>query len=118
VLRYSSEPGAIETDTVARARGASLKVLDVAREQLREGWTSEGFLFNPWPIIAPGDANAYHQLIHSRSGEIEVLQESPEEVGLFDRTPEHQPGRALLLHPGRLPLRRPHRRALPRTGRA
>src|SRR5690349_8681258 len=30
VLRHSSEPGAIETDTVARARGASLKVLDVA----------------------------------------------------------------------------------------
>lgn len=27
VLRYSSEPGTIETDTVPRARGASLKVL-------------------------------------------------------------------------------------------
>ena len=68
MLRYSSEPGAIETDTVARARGASLKVLDVAREKLREGWTSQDFLFNTWPIIPPGDAIAYRNLIRERSG--------------------------------------------------
>jgi hypothetical protein len=91
VLRYSSEPGAIETDTVPRARGASLKVLDVPGEKLRPGWTSQDFLFNTWPIIPPGDANAYHQLIHERSGELEALRESPDEVGLFDRTPNINP---------------------------
>jgi len=91
VLRYSSEPGTIETDTVPRARGASLKVLDVPGEKLQPGWTSQDFLFNTWSIIPPGDANAYHQLIHERSGEVEALRESPDEVGLFDRTPNINP---------------------------
>ena len=91
VLRYSSEPGAIETDVVPRARGASLKVLDVPGEKLRPGWTSQDFLFNTWPIIPPGDANAYQQLIQERSGDVEALSESPDEVGLFDRTPNINP---------------------------
>jgi len=87
VLRYSSEPGVLETDTIPRARGASLKVLNVPGEKLRSDWTSQDFLFNTWPIIPPGDAIAYRNLILERSGQIEALQEEPTEVGLFDRTP-------------------------------
>ena len=80
-----------ETDTIPRARGASLKVLDVPGETLRPGWTSQDFLFNTWPIIPPGDAIAYHNLIHERSGEVEALTEEPTELGLFDRTPNINP---------------------------
>ena len=91
VLRYSSEPGVLEMDTIPRARGASLKVLDVSGETLRPGWTSQDFLFNTWPIIPPGDAIAYRNLIRERSGQVEALTEEPTELGLFDRTPNINP---------------------------
>jgi hypothetical protein len=29
------------------------------------------FLFNTWPIIPPGDASAYHNLVRERSGQID-----------------------------------------------
>ena len=85
VLRYSSEPGAIETDTVPRARGASLKVLDVpggSCPRVGRARTSSS---------TPG-----------RSGDVEALRESqlclapvaPEqhEAGKREVTPTDPPG--------------------------
>lgn len=66
VLRYASEPGQVDADTVQRARGAALKVLDVPGEKLRPGWTSQDFLFNTWPVIPQGDAATYLMAIKQR----------------------------------------------------
>lgn len=41
VVRYASEPGALEPDTERRARGLALKVLNVPGQPLREGWTTD-----------------------------------------------------------------------------
>jgi hypothetical protein len=66
-------------------------VLNVPGETLRPGWTSQDFLFNTWPIISPGDAIAYRNLIRERSGQVEAVTEEPTALGLFDRTPNISP---------------------------
>jgi hypothetical protein len=66
VARFASEPGAIDPDQATRARGLALKVLNVPGEKLREGWTSQDFLFNTWPIIPQGDAQVYLDAIKAR----------------------------------------------------
>lgn len=96
VLRYASEPGTLEPDTVQRARGIALKVLDVPGEVLREGWTSQDFLFNTWPVIPQGDAAAFLNLIRSRDTGPGAQPGPParpltEEDLLFDRTANVHP---------------------------
>ena len=100
VLRYASEPGAVDPDTARRARGVALKVLDVPGEKLRNGWTSQDFLFNTWPTIPQGDAATYLNAIRARDRHFDhhlaasaatvaghpALQETQ-----FDRTPNIHP---------------------------
>ena len=66
VVRYASEPGTLEPDTERRARGLALKVLNVPGSTLRDGWTSQDFLFNTWPVIPQGDAASFLNLIRNR----------------------------------------------------
>ncbi|RYZ32272.1 MAG: catalase [Propionibacteriaceae bacterium] len=100
VVRYASEPGAVEPDTVQRARGLALKVLDVRGDTLREGWTSQDFLFNTWSTIPQGDAATYLNAIRARDKHFDHYlaataatlagHPSPQE-SQFDRTPNHHP---------------------------
>jgi hypothetical protein len=100
VVRYASEPGAVEPDTVQRARGLALKVLDVPGEKLHEGWTSQDFLFNTWSTIPQGDAATYLNAIKARDKHFDHYlatsaatlagHPSPQE-SQFDRTPNHHP---------------------------
>ncbi|HEY0240353.1 MAG TPA: catalase family protein [Friedmanniella sp.] len=100
VVRYASEPGAVEPDTVQRARGLALKILDVPGEKLREGWTSQDFLFNTWSTIPQGDAATYLNAIKARDEHFDHYlattaatlagHPSPQE-SQFDRTPNHHP---------------------------
>ncbi len=100
VVRYASEPGAVEPDTTRRARGLALKVLDVPGEKLREGWTSQDFLFNTWTTIPQGDAATYLNAIKARDAHFDHYlattaatlagHPSPQE-SQFDRTPNHHP---------------------------
>lgn len=96
VVRYASEPGGIDPDQAKRARGLALKVLDVPGDKLRQGWTSQDFLFNTWPIIPQGDAKVYldaitaryeHHGNHAATVAATTLK-NPAPKGLtFDRTP-------------------------------
>ena len=100
VVRYASEPGAVEPDTVQRARGLALKVLDVPGDKLRDGWTSQDFLFNTWSTIPQGDAATYLNAIRARDEHFDHYlattaatlagHPSPQE-SQFDRTPNHHP---------------------------
>lgn len=100
VVRYASEPGAVEPDTVQRARGLALKVLDVPGDKLRDGWTSQDFLFNTWSTIPQGDAATYLNAIKARDEHFDHYlattaatlagHPSPQE-SQFDRTPNHHP---------------------------
>ncbi len=100
VLRYASEPGAVDPDTAQRARGVALKVLDVPGEKLVPGWTSQDFLFNTWPTIPQGDAATYLNAIRARDRHFDHYlattaatlagHPSPQE-SQFDRTPNLHP---------------------------
>lgn len=100
VIRYASEPGQVDPDTVQRARGLALKVLDVPGEKLRPEWTSQDFLFNTWPVIAQGDAATYLKAIKQRDKHFAhpfkvragtaLRHPSPKET-LFDLTPNINP---------------------------
>ena len=100
VVRYASEPGAIDPDQAQRARGFALKVLDVPGDKLQDGWTSQDFLFNTWPVIPQGDAKTYLDVIKQRDvhfGEYRKVMlgtalrhPSPKQT-LFDRTPNIHP---------------------------
>ena len=92
MVRFASEPGTLEPDTVQRARGVALKVLSVPGEVLREGWTSQDLLFNSWPVIPQGDAASFLDLIRTRDTGPGALAGPPprpltDEDALFDRTP-------------------------------
>lgn len=100
VVRYASEPGQVDPDTVTRARGLALKVLEVPGDKLRPGWTSQDFLFNTWPVIPQGDAATYLKAITARDEHfghpLKVMATTalrhprPVET-LFDRTPNINP---------------------------
>ncbi|MFJ3378854.1 catalase family protein [Curtobacterium sp. NPDC090217] len=100
VVRFASEPGGIDPDTAQRARGAAVKVLDVPGEKLRDGWTSQDFLLNTWPIIPQGDAKVYLDAIRARAEHhghyvrtvAATMAKHPAPKGtLFDRTPNIHP---------------------------
>jgi len=96
VVRYASEPGTLEPDTEQRARGFALKVLGVPGEMLHNGWTSQDFLFNTWPVIPQGDAASFLNLIRQRDqGPGAASGPSPRPLTsadlLFDRTPNTHP---------------------------
>ena len=100
VLRLASEPGVIDDDREKRARGAALKVLDVPGEKLREGWTSQDFLFNTWPVLPQGDVHTYLQAIRQRDEHfgqtnrvrLGTMLHHPRNVEtLFDKTPNISP---------------------------
>lgn len=96
VVRFASEPGTLEPDTVQRARGVALKVLSVRGPVLREGWTSQDLLFNSWPVIPQGDAASFLDLIRTRDTGPGALPGPPlrpltEQDVLFDRTPNVHP---------------------------
>jgi hypothetical protein len=100
VVRFASEPGGIDPDTARRARGVAIKVLDVPGEKLRDGWTSQDFLLNTWPIIPQGDARVYLDAIRARDEHhghhlrtvAATMAKHPAPKGtLFDRTPNIHP---------------------------
>jgi len=100
VVRYASEPGQIDPDTAQRARGLSLKVLDVPGEKLRDGWTSHDFLFNTWPVLPEGDAATYlvaitererHAGHHLRTTGATLARTRDPAAVLFERTPNLHP---------------------------
>lgn len=96
VVRFASEPGTLEPDTVQRARGVALKVLSVPGQMLRTGWTSQDLLFNSWPVIPQGDADSFLNLIRTRDTGPGAMAGPParpltEEDQLFDRTPNVHP---------------------------
>ncbi len=96
LVRFASEPGTLEPDTVQRARGVALKVLSVPGEVLREGWTSQDLLFNSWPVIPQGDAASFLNLIRTRDTGPDAMPGPPprpltDEDLLFDRTPNVHP---------------------------
>lgn len=100
VLRYASEPGAIDPDTVRRARGLALKVLGVPGPKLRPDWTSQDFLFNTWPTIPQGDAKTFldskvqqdrHLGDHTKVALGTALHHPSPKQTLFDRTPNVHP---------------------------
>lgn len=100
VVRYASEPGAVDPDTATRARGLALKVLDVPGEELRPGWTSQDFLFNTWPAIPQGDAATYLEVLkirdrhhgsHAKVVAATALKHPSPTETWFDRTPNINP---------------------------
>ncbi len=96
VVRFASEPGTLEPDTVQRARGVALKVLSVPGEVLRQGWTSQDLLFNAWPVIPQGDAASFLNLIRTRDTGPGAMAGPPprpltDKDLLFDRTPNVHP---------------------------
>lgn len=101
VLRLANEPGQIDDDRAHRARGAALKVLDVPGEKLRDGWPSQDWLFNTWPVIPEGDAATYLTAITQREkhagNHLLTSATTVAKVGfdpqatLFDRTPNIHP---------------------------
>ncbi len=100
LVRYASEPGAIDPDTAQRARGLALKIMAVDGEKLRPDWTSQDFLFNTWPVIPQGDAATYLNAIRQRDTHFDnhlaanaatVLHHPSREESLFDRTPNIHP---------------------------
>ncbi|WP_375482673.1 catalase family protein [uncultured Jatrophihabitans sp.] len=100
VVRYASEPGAVDPDTAPRARGLALKVLDVPGVKLKPGWTSQDFLFNTWPIIPQGDASTYLDVIKQRDQHFghhlrtvlgTAVQHPVAKETIFDRTPNIHP---------------------------
>jgi hypothetical protein len=100
VIRYASEPGQVDPDTTRRARGPSLKVLDVPGDKLNPDWTSQDFLFNTWPTIPQGDAKTFGDLQKARlehfghdlaTGLSHALRHPTPKQTLFDRTPNIHP---------------------------
>ncbi|GGF49770.1 hypothetical protein GCM10011519_24660 [Marmoricola endophyticus] len=100
VLRLASEPGQIDPDTAARARGAALKVLGVPGEKLEPGWPSQDWLFNTWPVIPDGDATTYltsirqrekHAGHHLLTDVTTVAKQRTLDALLFERTPNIHP---------------------------
>lgn len=100
VLRYASEPGAVDPDTAPRARGAALKIMGVTGEKLRPQWDSQDFLFNTWPVIPQGDAATYLAVIKQRDEHFDqtnrvrlgsMLHHPSPKEGLFDSTPNISP---------------------------
>lgn len=100
VLRLASEPGQIDDDHAKRARGAALKVLDVPGEKLVDGWPSQDWLFNTWPVIPDGDATTYltsirqrevHAGNHLATSVTTVVKQRTLAATLFDRTPNIHP---------------------------
>ncbi len=100
VLRYASEPGAIDPDTVRRARGAALKIMGVRGDKFTADWDAQDFLFNTWPVIPQGDVVTYLNAIEARDKRFGhqlrtavstmIGHPSPEETW-FDRTPNIHP---------------------------